>query len=148
MLIDLLLKKDRRDKYSTTVEMDVPMTLLTPPSEELGSISVDQVHDLYDDSIDNTGDEQQDPRPEGGLLIVDGQHPALHQEVDHHDVERQVEAEQHEGQRHQVDAQLPLGVGVEGLLAARHRVEAQHAVEPGPRLFKGLLPAQRAPAVG
>lgn len=120
---------------------------LTPLREELSSVSVDEVHDLYDHGVENTGDETQYSRPEGGLRVVDRQRPSLHQEVDHHDVEGQVEAEQDEGQRHQVDAQLPLGVRVQRLLAARHGVEPEDAVEAGPRFLEGFLPAQRAPAV-
>lgn len=123
-------------------------SVLTPLSQELRGVSVDEVHGLDDHGVNNTGEEQEGPGPEGGLPLVDRDGPTLHPEVDHHDVEGQVEAEQDEGQGHQVDAQLPLGVGVEGLLAARHRVQAQDAVEARPGLFKGLLPAQRAPAVG
>lgn len=122
--------------------------LLTPFCEELSSISVDEVHNLYDHSVDNTGDEQQYSCPERGVLVVDGQRPSLHLKVDHHDIEGQVEAEQDEGQGHKVDTQVSLGVGVERLLAARHGVEPEDAVEARPRLFKGLLSAQCAPAVG
>lgn len=71
---------------------------LTPVSEELSSISVDQVHGLDDHSVDDTGDEEEYSRPESGVFIVDRQHPALHQEVNHHNVEGNVEAEQDEGQ--------------------------------------------------
>lgn len=76
---------------------------LTPLSEELSSVSVDEVHDLYDHSVDNTGDEHQYSCPECRVLIVDRQRPSLHLEVDHHDVEGQVEAEQNEGQGHKID---------------------------------------------
>lgn len=79
---------------------------------------------------------------------MDLQRPPLHLEVDHHDVEGQVEAEEDKGQRHKVDSELPLGGGVERLLAARHRVEPEHAVETRPRFFKGLLPAQGTPFIG
>lgn len=78
---------------------------------------------------------------------MDWEGPSLHLKVDHHDMEGQVEAEQDEGQGHKVDTQLPLGVGVERFLATRHRVEPEDAVETRPRLFKGLFPAQCAPAV-
>lgn len=44
--------------------------LLTPLSEELSSISVDEVHNLYDHCIDNAWDEQQYSCPECGVLIV------------------------------------------------------------------------------
>ncbi len=122
--------------------------LLTPLCEELSSVSVDEVHNLYDHSVDNTGDEQQYSCPECGVLIVDRQCPSLHLKVDHHDIEGQVEAEQDEGQGHKVDTQVSLGVGVERLRAARHRVEPEDTVETRPRFFKGLLPTQCAPAVG
>lgn len=122
--------------------------LLTPLSEELSSISVDEVHNLYDHCIDNAWDEQQYSCPECGVLIVNWQCPSLHLKVDHHDVERQVEAEQDEGQGNEVDAQLPLGVGVERLLTTCHRVEPEDTMKTGTGFFKGLLPAQRAPAIG
>lgn len=48
-----------------------PSLLLTPLSEELGSISVDEVHNLYDHSVDNAWDEQQYSCPERGVLVVD-----------------------------------------------------------------------------
>lgn len=121
---------------------------LTPLCKELSSISVDEVHNLYDHSIDNTGDEQQYSSPECGLFIMDWQCPSLHQKVDHHDTEGQVEAEQDEGQGYKVDTQLPLSVGVERLLPARHRVEPEDTMETRPRFFKSLFPTQCAPAVG
>lgn len=123
-------------------------TPLTPLSQKLRHVTVAQVHDLDHHGVDDARDEEEDPRPEAGVQVVHRERPSLHVEVDHHDIEGDVEAEQDEGHRHQVDAQLPLGVGIERLLAARHRVEAQDAVESRPRLFKGLLSAQRAPAIG
>lgn len=86
--------------------------------------------------------------PECGVLIIDGQSPPLHLEVDHHDVEGQVEAKQDEGQRHKVDTQVPLGGGVDRLCTSRHRVVTKHAVKSRPRFFKGLFSAQCAPVVG
>lgn len=123
-------------------------TALTPLSQELCHVSVAEVHDLDHHGVDDARDEEEDPRPEAGALVVHWQRPTLHPEVDHHDVEGDVEAEQHEGHGHEIDAQLPLSVGIERLLAARHRVEAEDPVEPRARLFEGLLPAQRAPAIG
>lgn len=121
---------------------------LTPISEDLSGISVDEIHNFYDHSIDNTGDEQEYSCPECGVLIVDHQRKFLHLKVDCHDVEGQVEAEKDKGQRHKVDAKLSLGIRVERLLTSRYRVEPKDAMETGPRFFKCLLPAQCAPMVG
>lgn len=146
MWIDFLLK-NRQDFAQAWVFGIKQSLILTPLSEELSSVSVDEVHYLYDNSVDDTGDEQQYSCPECGVFIMDCQGPSLHLKVDHHDVEGQVEAEQDEGQGHKVDTQLPLGVGVERLLTARHRVVPKDAMETRTRFFKGLLPAQCAPAV-
>lgn len=121
---------------------------LTPLSQELCDVSVGEVHDLDHHGVDDARDEEEDPRPEVWIVVVHRERPSLHLEVDHHAVEGDVEAEQDEGHGHQVDAQLPLGVRVEGLLATRHRVEAEDPVEARAWLFKGLLSAQRAPAIG
>lgn len=146
---DFLNKQNKKNTFSSSSlrRNTCRGPALTPLSQELCSISVDEVHDLYDHGVNNTGDKQEYSGPECGLLFVDWERPTLHLEVDHHDVERQVEAQQDKGQGHQVDAQLPLSVGVEGLLAASHRVQTQETVETGTGLFEGLLPAQCAPAI-